>query len=425
MQGIEEAIEAAPAGTTAEQLSRLVDLLPCMAFVERGGLIVVQNDIAAARMGWDGTAIAVERVFLGAYPFADSEMCGGAKHFECLLLVDRGSPLVVQGSARTVGDGVRLIIVMEKLGHEDGQGTFLEDLLDSAPEAMAITHDGRLLHVNREFTRLFGYTVADCAGGHIDDLLLPGGRQYENEILQHMLTADGRGSLETVRLTNTGAEVDVSLLVAPVKLSGATMGMFFTFRDIRRQKEQEARLNHNAMHDGLTGLANRGLFMDRLRLTLARLRRRPDRHFAVMFLDLDRFKHVNDTHGHAAGDALLLEVTRRLLECVRPQDTVARFGGDEFAVLLDEVGSRADVACVAERIQTAVQRAIGYRGTELFVSASIGIALVTRGDQETESVVRDADLAMYQAKAAGKARHAFAGTLFERRTGSLTMARLA
>ena len=188
------------------------------------------------------------------------------------------------------------------------------------------------------------------------------------------------------------------------------MGRFYTFRDIRRtEAKQEARLHYiRRCMTGLPQLANRALFLDRLVLTLARLRRRPERKFAVMFLDLDGFKAVNDSLGHEAGDVLLKDVARRLKECVRPQDTVARFGGDEFAVLLDEAGTSVDAERVAERIQASFADDAAYAGGGLRVSASVGIAFVERGYGSAEEILRDADLAMYHAKAAGKARHAFA-----------------
>ena len=160
----------------------------------------------------------------------------------------------------------------------------------------------------------------------------------------------------------------------------------------------------------LTGLANRALFLDRLRLTLARLQRRPDRHFAVMFLDLDHFKSVNDTLGHAAGDALLLEISRRLHDCVRPQDTVARFGGDEFARAARRGGRRKRCGrhCRADTGAGADGRWI-LKARRCMFPASIGIAMVMpeyRGARKR--CVRDCGSGDVQAKAAGKARHAFA-----------------
>jgi diguanylate cyclase (GGDEF)-like protein/PAS domain S-box-containing protein len=329
--------------------------------------------------------------------------------FECLLLRRDELPVPIRGAVRSIGTDLRLIVALERSSDVAASDEpIFGNLLDSAPEAMAITHDGRLLQVNREFSRLFGYEPVACIGHDIDSLLLPDGRAHENEILYQTVATEGRAAIETVRHTRDRMDIAVSLLVAPVCLSGSTMGLFHTFRDIRRQKEQEARLQYSAMHDPLTGLPNRALFLDRLRLTLARLQRRPDRIFAVMFIDLDSFKTVNDTFGHAGGDVLLLEVTRRLHESLRPQDTVARYGGDEFAVLLDESGNRDDVARVAERIQAAVQKPVVLEAEPINVSLSIGIALVTPQYCRAEDVVRAADLAMYMAKFNGKAQYAFA-----------------
>jgi diguanylate cyclase (GGDEF)-like protein len=138
---------------------------------------------------------------------------------------------------------------------------------------------------------------------------------------------------------------------------------------------------------------------------LSRLRRRPNRSFAIFFLDLDGFKQVNDELGHAAGDAVLLEVADRLRLCVRPQDTVARFGGDEFALLVDETGAEDQMENVAIRLQEEVSRAIRLQGAEARVSASIGIALAHDSYADAAAMLRDADLAMYRAKNAGKGRY--------------------
>jgi Amt family ammonium transporter len=210
-----------------------------------------------------------------------------------------------------------------------------------------------------------------------------------------------------VRRTSSGELLDVSIVVTPVRLGAGRSGHAATYRDIRREKQMQARLQHSALHDPLTGLANRVLFMDRLTLTMARLRRRPDRNFAVVFLDLDRFKQVNDTWGHAAGDTLLLTVAARLRVCLRPQDTIARFGGDEFALVLDEAGSMEDVDCLVRRIQNELQQPVDVGDGEVCVSASMGIALGSTEYNDVEDILRDADAAMYQAKQNGRARHEF------------------
>lgn len=280
------------------------------------------------------------------------------------------------------------------------------DLFDAAPVAMAVTYCGRLIQVNREFTRLFGFETDACLGQDIGALLLPDDRAHENEILYNTVEAEGRASIETVRRTANGLALAVSVLVAPLALGGTAMGMFHIFRDIREQKAQEARLQYCTLHDALTGLPNRALFLDRLRLTLARLQRRPERPFAVMLLDLDFGAY--DTLGLVDRDAALLEMTRRLHERVRPHDTVARFGGDVFALLLDEAGRREDVDNIADRLRETVQEKMILASRQVAMSANIGIVLVTPEYGRGDDVVGAAHLALARAKASGKARHAFA-----------------
>jgi Amt family ammonium transporter len=392
----------------------MINLLPCAAVVERDGMIVDWNLLARRMSGCnDEEPVASKRLFVGAFPLQIGEH---RQRFDCLLLRPHGRPVAVSGAVQPVdwgGGRARLIVLLERMGMdlstdaEEGCGTFLEDLLDSAPEAMAITHRGCVLHVNREFVRLFGYSKTECIGTDLDELVMWDGRAHETEMLQHTVKELGRASIETVRRTRSGLPVDVSVLCAKVLIGGDAMGLFVTFRDIREQKRAEEHLRHTSLHDGLTSLANRTLFTERVRLTMSRLQRRPDRGFAILFIDLDGFKQVNDTLGHAAGDALLLTVGRRLQECLRPQDTVARFGGDEFAVLLDEASGGAEPGRVAERIQAKLQRVVPWGEAQIMISASIGIVLGSAEYGTAEEMVRDADLAMYRAKSGGRGRHVY------------------
>lgn len=159
------------------------------------------------------------------------------------------------------------------------------------------------------------------------------------------------------------------------------------------------------VYDPLTGLPNRILFMDRLEHALQRFKRQKGDLFGVMLLDLDRFKIVNEGLGHNLGDRLLIQLSRRLKTCVRTGDTIARFGGDEFIVLLDEMKDNSDAVRVAERIQQSLKKPFHIQGQEVFTTVSVGIALSTTGYERGEDVVRDADTAMNRAKALGKARH--------------------
>jgi len=175
--------------------------------------------------------------------------------------------------------------------------------------------------------------------------------------------------------------------------------------DAYRMAGSQTDITNRKVYDPLTGLPNRILFMDRLAHSLRRFKRHHGYEFAVILLDLDRFKIVNDSLGHHIGDQLLIELAQRLNLCVRDGDTVARFGGDEFTILLDEITDVSDATRVAERIQESLQQAFFLGGHEVFTSASLGIALSATGYEIPNDVVRDADTAMNRAKALGKARH--------------------
>lgn len=170
-------------------------------------------------------------------------------------------------------------------------------------------------------------------------------------------------------------------------------------------QESKEHFRHAAFHDSLTDLPNRSLFSDYLKLAIERSKRQPDYLFAVLFLDLDRFKYINDSLGHSCGDQLIVELARRLQACLRQVDTVSRFGGDEFAILLDGIKDPSDAIRVAEKIQEELLRPFELGGHEAFTSASIGIALSSGGYDQPDYILRDADTAMYRAKDAGKARY--------------------
>ena len=177
-----------------------------------------------------------------------------------------------------------------------------------------------------------------------------------------------------------------------------------TVHDITGRKALEKRLEHQAFHDSLTGLSNRALFMDRLGHALARVERH-ERFVALLFVDLDDFKLVNDSFGHEVGDRLLAAVAEKLQECVRPQDTIARLGGDEFTVLLEDVEDVGDAAHVAERITEALRCPFHLGEHWIFTGASVGVVLGTSARDRPESLLRDADLTLYEAKRLGKARY--------------------
>jgi diguanylate cyclase (GGDEF)-like protein/PAS domain S-box-containing protein len=423
---------------TAQQRS-LLEALPCYVFVQRGSNVVYANRGAREILHLEeGASLPVDDLFSGQFPgfvYAhpgtssrrSANVYGSAgqaysSDFNCEMRTPLDSSVPVRGSFRMLRvepEPELLIVALQSkretegnvrrdLGNSGEHGSpsnFLEHLLNAAPEAIMITRGSKILHVNREFEALFGYNADEALGQNTYDILIPETRRHEFDILEHTMQLHGRASMETVRLHKSGELIDVSILVAPINMSGIEIGNFVSYRDIRDKKQSDARLQHDALRDPLTGLANRALFLDRLQLTMARQQRHSQLNFAVMFLDLDRFKAVNDNLGHASGDDLLVRMAARLRACFRPEDTVARFAGDEFAILLEDVTNISDVTKIAERAQRDIRLPIELNGHEIFISASIGIAFGTLDHTSPEQILRDADFAMYQAKSNGHARH--------------------
>ena len=191
----------------------------------------------------------------------------------------------------------------------------------------------------------------------------------------------------------------------PQLLDGVPIGRVSSFRDVTARHRAEQRLLHDAIHDALTALPNRTLFMDRLGQAILRSKRHFEHRFAVLFVDVDRFKVVNDSLGHLVGDELLVAIAGRIRDAVRPADTVARLGGDEFTILLETIDQPEDTHVVAERIQHVVSAPFTVRDSEIFTTVSIGIAVSAPHYQSAEEMLRDADIAMYRAKANGRAGH--------------------
>jgi diguanylate cyclase (GGDEF)-like protein/PAS domain S-box-containing protein len=209
-----------------------------------------------------------------------------------------------------------------------------------------------------------------------------------------------------ILVTKEGTEIAIGDSVAPIRDNfGKVTGAVLILQNITHRKQTEAQLLHNAFYDGLTALPNRILFLDRLKQALEHCKRRQNYHFAVLFLDLDGFKGINDRFGHGMGDDFLVAIARRLESCLRSGDTVARFGGDEFAVLLEDIKDVSDAINVARRIQETLKLPIYLNGYQLLTTASIGIALSSNGYEEPRNLLRDADTAMYRAKEQGKANY--------------------
>lgn len=270
------------------------------------------------------------------------------------------------------------------------------------------TEDGKYIDANPSLARIYGYSSAEELQEQLTNV---GAQLYveprqRDEFIAQMRKFKSVSNFESQVRRKDGTVIWISENARAVyDEHGKLLYYEGTVEDITGRKVAEEQLLHNALHDRLTGLSNRALFMDRLTQAFGRLKRHPESLFAVLFLDFDRFKNINDSLGHMAGDELLVSIAERLQRCLRPGDTVSRLGGDEFAVLLEDVNGQEDAIAVAERIQKEVAQPFTLVGQEVFSSASIGIALGHKEYEKPEDLLRDADMAMYRAKALGKARH--------------------
>ena len=272
---------------------------------------------------------------------------------------------------------------------------------DSKDGIVTADSAGTIATVNRAAVRMFGYRPDEIVGRTFDLLMPADAAQPGNAI------AGPRpgGDVDLRARRKDGSRFPIDLAVSEVDSVKGRVSVA-VIRDVTHKQEAENRLIHMANHDALTGLPNRALLLDRLQRLGARAKRSKI-PFGVLFLDLDRFKIVNDSVGHAVGDAVLKIVAARLGECVRDDDTVARLGGDEFVVALAEVASPDRAANVAERIRRAIEEPMLMDGREVFISTSTGISLYPRDGTEVETLLKNADSAMYQAKVTGSGTYRF------------------
>lgn len=269
-------------------------------------------------------------------------------------------------------------------------------------EGILITDgDGTILEVNNALCRILGYDRGEVLGRNPRMFASGVHDAAHYRRMWRALHREGQWQGEVIDRARDGHHVPLWVSIAAIREGESTSHYVAVFSDITRIKETEARLQQLAHFDELTTLPNRTLFRQHLDHAIARCLRH-ERRAGLMFIDLDRFKDVNDTLGHSAGDQLLEEAARRLKECVRAEDTVARLGGDEFTVILSEMAGTASAENVACRIIAAMQRGFEVGGTTVFISASVGIAVIPDDGRDQETLVRNADAAMYRAKADGR-----------------------
>jgi len=272
---------------------------------------------------------------------------------------------------------------------------------------MIVSAEGSIRYVSPSVQRVLGHQAEALAGSTFVDLMHPDDQEWARPFLAGPAQSCTQLPPVAWRLRRAdgtwlhGETVGSNLLDDP-----AVAGLVLATRDVSERKTLEERLAHHAFHDSLTGLANRQQFQERVQAALLDPRRRSS-GLAVLFLDLDDFKTVNDSLGHSAGDELLVQVAQRLQSCLRAHDLPARIGGDEFAVLLDGVGSHAEVEAVAHRIVSVLDEPHTVQGSEVLARASIGIAIPQDDDHDVDALLRNADTSMYTVKRAGKASYTF------------------
>jgi diguanylate cyclase (GGDEF)-like protein/PAS domain S-box-containing protein len=264
--------------------------------------------------------------------------------------------------------------------------------------------DGTYRYASPASLAITGYAPDELIGTSPFDLVAEEDRELTAEHAQRVFEHDAPATVAFRLRRKDGQLRWLETTARAVRDDAGVREIVSVTRDISERKEAELELSHAALHDTLTGLPNRALFHDRLGLALRRTERRSG-SVAVLFCDLDRFKIVNDSLGHDAGDRLLVDVAHRISAALRPADTVARFGGDEFTILCEDIAGEIEAATIAQRIVDVFREPFLLEDGEVFLATSLGIAIARGGDERAEDLIRDADAAMYRAKERGKGRY--------------------
>jgi diguanylate cyclase (GGDEF)-like protein/PAS domain S-box-containing protein len=279
---------------------------------------------------------------------------------------------------------------------------------NAAEGILTVFPNGRIGSFNAAAEAMFGWTADEIVGQPVAVIVTPELHGPLEQFLERYQVvgeeAAQRREVETTGVRRDGTMFPMIVSTSAISVEGATPTISGIIRDLSDQKRFEAQLSHQVLHDPLTGLPNRVMLTDRLEQALARVRRR-ERMFAVLFIDLDRFKTVNDTLGHTVGDQLLVEAAARIQNAVRETDTVARLGGDEFVVLCEDIEGVHQAADFAERIIASLQEPFRFGNDVSNVSASIGMALSADGTEAADVILSNADIAMYRAKSNGRSRY--------------------
>ncbi|HZQ78153.1 MAG TPA: EAL domain-containing protein [Acidimicrobiia bacterium] len=406
----------------AEQFRDLLEAAPdAMVIVDRDGKIMLVNRQTERLFGYDRSELIGEAVEV---LMPDSARAGHAakRHayadrpearpmgagLELLARRKDGTdfPAEISLSPLHTSDGLLVSAAVRDISDRKRAEEQFRGLLEAAPDAMVIVdRDGKIVLVNRQTERLFGYERAELVGAPVEVLMpeaVRAGHAAKRDAYADRPEVRPMGAgLELLARRRDGTEFPAEISLSPLQTSQGLL-VSAAVRDISERRRIEAALTRQTLHDALTGLPNRVLLADRLGRALGRAAR-AGTPAALLFVDLDRFKLINDSRGHAAGDRLLVAVAERLDWLVRSTDTVARFAGDEFVIVADEGMNATEARLLGERIVEGFIQPFTIDGEDLYVTASVGICLSSPG-ASVDELLRDADAAMYRAKDLGRAR---------------------
>jgi diguanylate cyclase (GGDEF)-like protein/PAS domain S-box-containing protein len=398
-----------------EALDRAVFLQPDLVLLDV--MMPVMDGYDAARhLKADAATNAIPIIFMSALSEVEDKLVGFAaggadyvtKPFDIAEVLARIDLQLALRTAREQAEQVNQRLQQEVEAHKQVERAYLESeqryrtLVDLLPLAILVQVQERIAFANAAALRLLGASGPDSVAG---SLLLSRvhADSHEDLLLRLRQAGDGRADLPPLALQLLqlgGMAVAVEAIGAQIRY-GAEQAVLLVLRDTTEQREHEEALRHQASHDLLTGLPNRNLLMDRLRLAISRARRARGR-LGLMFIDLDKFKYINDALGHSAGDELLCTIAARLVLCVRDCDTVARLGGDEFILLIDGAAEDAMLTGLAQRVVVALATPLTLAGQQHAVTCSIGISVFPQDGDESEQLLQRADIAMYRAKEIGR-----------------------
>lgn len=350
--------------------------------------------------------------------------CRTISGHHCRIIRPDGSIRTIYGQGEVLLDSAGKLISIIGTAHDVTERRQMEEerarmamIVESSNDAIfSIALDGVITSWNRGAENIFCYSAGEIIGRQIYIIIPPDRYEERSRLLETILNGGQVKDFETTRIKKDGSQIQVSITTSPIlDAEGKISGNSVIARDVTERKKLEEIIKYQAYHDTLTGLPNRQLFMDFLSLELAQARRNENK-LALMFLDLNGFKLVNDTFGHNGGDHLLQEVAQRLRDCIRESDTVARLGGDEFTVMMPDLTQTDDVGIVLKKILNVFETPFMLADVAVDTTTSIGVCMFPDDGDNSEELMKKADIAMYDAKGSGRNSYQFYNAEINART---------